>query len=369
MHQQEEIELEGIDLMEYIETAWKHRWQIIIPSVVLAVLAGLASFLLPKVWEVEAIIVPSKFLVQTDNGDFKEVLVAPPMQVAGLINEGAYNGVVSAGQNIELQNFPKIKAENIRNTNLVRISIQEKNPQRAKEIVLSLYDHLKSDFDKKIDVEISGLNNQVDQKKNKIRDLDLNIESIKIEKEKTKRDIEADKNKLDISGKRIFDVQEEIKSVRNRVSELDDLQRKSLAEKREGAESLALLLYSNEVQQNLRYLNSLEDKISAERVNIQNLTFSIRSKEQLLLQFDNQISQIQNTLSNEKNGIKLLEDKKNRIDYTQMIKPPTTSFGPVAPNKKRIVLIVGFLSFCLSLGVVIFRYTLEKRKKSGPEKA
>lgn len=408
MKQREEMDLEGVDLMEYIDIGWKHRWQIIIPTVILAVLAGIASFFLPKVWEVDALIVPSKFLVQTENGEFKEVLVAPPVQVASLISEGSYNALISAELNIELRKFPKIKAQNLRNTNLVQISVREKDPLRGKEVLLSLYNHLKSDFDKKIDVEISGMNTRIEQFKNDILNLEneinthendiikknneiklkgLDIESRRIEKDKIGKEIESDKNRLKIFENRIVEIQEEMRSIKTRIDELDKQQRQALTEKKEGTETLALLLYSNEVQRNLQYYNALNERISVERLNIESLINMINQREQTLRQIDNQVSQIQtsadtiraeiDTINNEirkiKNGInninneiKLADEKKNRVDYTQLIKSPMVSFSPVSPKKKVIVLIAGILGFCLSMGVVIFRHGLEKRRKSTP---
>jgi len=365
MLQQDEFEVESIDLMRYIDIAWKRRWLIIVPTVVIAVLAGLWSLMLPKIWEVDALVIPSKFLTQNEAGEFKQILVAEPKQIASQISQGSYNSLIGAELNIDASQFPKISAENLRDTNLVRISVRENDPQEGKSILLSLFNHLKSEFDKKIDVEISTLDNTSEQAKNRILDLNLKIDSQKIDKERTKRDIEADKNKLAIAEDRISKVQEEMMSVKKRVSELDELQRKTMSEKREGAETLALLLYSNEIQQNIRYMNTLEDKVSDERVNIQDLTFSIRSKEQQLLQMDNQISQIQNLLSNAKSEIKLLEEKKNRIDYTQLVKAPTQSLGPVSPNKKKNVMIAGFLGFCISLGIVIMGDIMKTRKKKG----
>ena len=188
-----------------------------------------------------------------------------------------------------------------------------------------------------------------------------------------------------------------MKSVKTRIDELEKQQQKALAERKEGTDALALLLYSNEVQQNLRYNNSLEEKVSAERLNREGLTQSIQGKTEALRQIDNQISQvrtgmdsnqteiesmktgieniktgilgIRNNITNLKNDIKLFEDKKNRIDYTQLIKEPTPSFGPVSPNKKQNVLIAGFIGFCLSVCIVFFRENLEKQKKEGLPKA
>jgi capsular polysaccharide biosynthesis protein len=446
MHQ-EEMEFDRINLMEYFTVAWKRRWQIIIPTFVLVIIVAIWSFTLPKVWEVNAIIIPSKFLTQNQVGEFKQVLVAEPKQIASQIMEGSYNSLIGAELNISDREFPNIKAENIRDTNLIRVSVRVIDPQRGRQILTALFNHLKSDFDRKIDVEINSLNTQVEGTKNRVLDLEneiktrensilttqneiknrensilttqndikirqngiklkeLDIESKKIDKEKLNGEIESDKSRLKIGEARILSIFEEMKSVKTRIDELEKQQQKALAERKTATDALALLLYSNEVQQNLRYNNSLEEKVSAERLNRESLNQSIQGKMETLRQIDNQISQIRtgmesdqtgiesmktgienikneilkiktgienikndilnvrNNINNAKNDIKLFEDKKNRIDYTQLVKEPTPSFGPVSPNKKQNILIAGFLGFCLSLGIVFFREILGKQKK------
>jgi capsular polysaccharide biosynthesis protein len=327
MHQQEERDYESVDLMAYANIAWKRRWQIIIPTIVIAVLAGIVSFLLPKIWEVDAIIIPSKFLSQTTAGEFKEILVAPPAQIAGQISQRTYDNLIAAELNIDPRTFPRINAENLRNTNLIRVYVRGKDPQRGRTILLALFNHLKSDFDKKIDVEFSSLNTAIDQKKNTIS---------------------SEEKLLQIADQRIVSTLAEMKATKTRIERLDKEQQRVLSEKKDGAESLALLLYSNEIQQNLRYVNSLEESINAQRNIMENLRGSI---------------------NNAKKDITLLEDKKARIDYAQLVKDPTPSFYPVSPKKKQNVIIAGFLAFFLSLGIGFFREYLEKQKKIGLPKA
>ena len=323
MHE-EKTEFEYFNWMEYIIVAWKRRWQIIIPTVILAVLAAVVSFLLPKIWQVDIVIIPGKFMSQTQAGEFKVVLVAEPKQIASQITEGSYDSLIAAELNIPEREFPAIKAEDLRDTDLVRAFVRVKDPQKGRLILASLFNHLKSEFDKKIDIEISTLNTEV---------------------EKNKGSISSDQNKLQIAEQRIAALQAEMKSTKTRIEELGKQQQKILSEKKEGAESLALLLYSNEVQTNLRYFNSLEEMVSSERLKIENLKPSI---------------------ANAQKGILLLEAKKGRIDYTQLIKDPTTSFNPVSPNKKQNVLIAGFLGFCFSVGIVLFRENLNKMKSKNP---
>ncbi len=399
-----EAQSERIDWMAYVYIVWRRRWQIIVPTLAFAVLAGVVSFLLPKIWEVDAVIVPSKFLAQSESGDFREVLVVAPAQITGQIVEGSYDALIQADLDLPAADFPKIRAESLRNTNLVRVSVRDRDPQKGRQILMALFNHLKSDFDRKIEVEMSGLNTQIEETKNRILDLrneiktkeneikkkqyeirlkELEAESRLIEKVKVNKEIESEGHKLKIIEQRIIDVQAEMKTVKARIDELDRQQQKSLMEKKEATEALALLLYSNEVQQNLQYLNTLDEKTSDERLNIETLRSSIKTKEQQLLQIDNQISQIkmggetlraeiesikneirnvENKISTETNDIKLSEDKKKRIDFTQLVKIPTPSLAPVSPHKPAIVFIAGLVMFCLSLGTALFREGLKSNR-------
>jgi capsular polysaccharide biosynthesis protein len=355
---------EEINLMDYVEILWKRKWLIIVPTLFISIAVGIWSFLRTPVWEVDAIIQPSKFISQTEQGQFVEVLVADPKQVAGQINQESYKAIIAGEMNIDMRKFPDLKAENLRDTKLVRVAVRDTDINRASKILNSLFHHLKSDFDRKIDVEMKSIDAQIanketgiQQKSLDIKSRDLEIQSKKIEKDRIQREIESDKKKLEISEERQNNLLLEMKSVKTRIEEIDKQLQKALSEKQQSGEAVGLLLYSNEVQQNMRYYNTLDEKVSAEKVNQETLHMDIRNKEEQLRQLDNQIVQIQNlqeSIRNEtamlKTDIQLLGQKKARIDYTQLIKEPTPSLYPVAPKKKQNVLIAGFLSlvvFCI----------------------
>jgi capsular polysaccharide biosynthesis protein len=402
-----------VDLIEYLNVLWKRRGLIIVPTILLALVAGVVSFLIPPVWEVDVLLQPGKFFVQTESGEFKEVFVTDPKQLASEINQGSRNRLISAEFNLDPRKVPKLKAENLRDTKLVRVSLRTGETEKGQAILDLLFQHLKSELDRKIDVEINNLNTQVEQTKNKILDLEneiktrenailttqneikirqngiklkeLDIESRKIDKEKLTKEIESDKSRLKITEDRIVSIYEELKSVKERIKELEEQQRKALAEPKEGTAAVALLLYSTEVQRNFQYSNSLDEKASAERLNRERVAQDIQSKTDVLRQIDNQIDQVRtgmdsnrteietmktgienikndilkvrNNINNANNEIKLIEDKKNRIDYTQLVKEPTASFSPVSPRKKVNVAIAGFLGFfCFSILALFLDY-------------
>lgn len=445
-------EYKEVELIDYLNVIWKRKWLIIIPTLILALSTGIYSFFLPRIWEVDAIIQPSKLFTQDTQGKFEEILVIDPKQVAGQINHDSYNNILAAELKIDIRKFPKLKAENLRDTNLVRVVIREKDVERAKSILNSLYKNLKKDFDKRIEVEIRGLDtqiavnqnaikqqeigikdnenqialtklqikdreNEIKTKENEIKkrnyDIqlkDLDIQSREIEKDRIKKEIESAQNKLKISEDRVKSILEEMKNVKARIDELDEQLRKALAERKQGTDAVGLLLYSNEVQQNLHYYNTLDEKLSIEKITQENLNLEIRDKEEQLRQIDNQVKQIntqkdtikteidniltgiavikteiekinnqivnikneiekiKNTINNLQSEIKLLEDKKLRLDYAQLVKEPTASFSPVAPRKRKNVLIAGILGGIIFTMLAFFLEYLEKQKTIYREK-
>ena len=293
-----------VELIDYLRVISKRKWLIIIGTLFFIVVAIIASFLLPKVWEVDTIIVPSKFMVQTEQGEFNEVVVTDPKQIAGQINQQSYNTLIAAELNLDIRKFPKPKAENIRDTKLVRIAVRDRDIAKAKSILQYLFNHLKKELDKRIDFEMKSINtgialtensikanelgikdlgNQIELKKLQIKDednaiktkeneikkrnndikiKDLDVQSKEIEKERIKKEIETDQNKLKISEERVESIMEEMKSVKQRIDKIEEQLSKAIAEKKQGSDAVGLLLYSNEIQQNFRYYNSLDEKLS-----------------------------------------------------------------------------------------------------------
>lgn len=365
-----------IELMDYFNVLWKRKWHIIIPTLFLVIVAGVISFLLPQKWEVDTIIVPSKFIIQTEGGVFKEVVVIDPKQIESQINKATYNNIIAAELNIDIKIFPKLKAENLPNTNLIRVSIKEKDVEKAKLILNSLFNHLKEQLNKKIEVEIKGIDTQIITNEKKIKHNELTIKDklseIKInqiEKNKARQNILSSEKKFEISEDRINSIINEKKEVKKRIDELEIQQRKALAEKKEGIEAISLLLYSNEVQQNLIYYNTLDEKLSNEKIIQENLRLLIKEKNEDIKLLDTkieklkiEIDKINNDIEIIKNQIGYFKERKGRIDYAQLIKEPTSSLFPVFPNKKLYVLIAGIFGLTIFTILAFFLDYIKKYK-------
>jgi len=324
-----------IELMDFLNILWKRKWIIIIPTLILVILAGTISFFLPKKWEVSSILIPSHFLFKTETGQYEEILVVSPLQIVGQVNEKSYNDIIAAALNLDIRKFPLLRATNLRDTNLVRISTRVEDVEKAKSILNALLDELKKDMDGKADIEIKDLDSQI--KSNQIQKLTVNDE------------IQTAKKTLGIIRQRKKEIEEEMQETRERIKSLENEQKANLKKaNRSDAESIAMLLYSNEIQQSLRYNNSLNELLNNKKIEEENTNLGIKNLEKRLTLLDN--------------AIEFLAEKKGRIDKTRIVKPPTPSLSPVSPNKKLIVLITGFVSLMI---FIIIAFFLEYREKQG----
>ncbi len=350
------------NLTDLLLVIWKRRWLIVLPTFALVLLAGIGSFLLPKKYEVDAIIQPSKMFVQTEAGQFEEVVVIDPRQTAGQVNQESYNRLIAAQLNIDIRKFPKLRAENIRDTNLVRVIVTEKDTETGKAILNSLFGILQKDFNKKIEVEIKGLDSQIIAAENEIKIKELDIQSKEIEKAKKRQEIITAGNTIKISEQWSQSIVDELKSVKTRIAGIEAQQREMLKEKVEGVGAISLLLYSTEIQQNLRYYNTLDEKLSDERVKQEDLKLDIKSGEEDIKLLSTDVEKLKKEIENLKNHINLLKERKGRIDYAELVKEPTPSLFPVSPKKLFNVVIAGLIGLAVFISLAFFLEFLEKQK-------
>jgi len=324
-----------IELIDFINIIWKRKWLIIIPSLFLVILIGALSFLLPKKWEVDAIIQPSKFIIRTEQGQFEEIIPVMPKQIANQINQKAYNNIIADELKIDIINFPNLKAVNIQDTNLVQVSIREQDTEKAKRILQALFEHLKTQLDDKVDVETKSI--------------DSSIKSLETEKLRIEEEIKLTNNKLNIVKQRKEEIEKEMSDTRKRVKELEEEQRLYLKKQtRSESESLAMLLYSNEIQQSLMNYNTLNELLTNKRLEEEDINLEIEKKEEKIKQLGIQITD--------------LNDRKRRIDNARLIKKPTASLSPVTPNKKLIVAVTGIIGLLIFTMLAFFLEYIEKKK-------
>jgi len=284
--------------------------------------------------------------------------------------------IIADDLHLDRKDVPKIKAEIIANAKLVRVSLKSQDVEFSKSILTSLFEKLKESLDEKVDIEMEGIKMGIANNENLIEHKNLeikdNLDEIKlkeIEKNKTQQEIISSQNKLKISEEREESILVEMRTVKKRIDEIDKQQREMLKEKKEGMEALNLLLYSNEIQNNLQYYNTLDEELSQERITQEDLNLQIKNGKEEIRKFSTQIDKtrtaidkIKNEMKNVENEINLLKENQGRVEYAQLIKDPTSSRAPVAPRKKLNVMIAGVFGLVIFTFLAFFLEYVKKQK-------
>ena len=112
-----------INLIDYIKVVIKRKWLILGITLTAVLIAGIASMVSPKNYEVSTTL---------QIGNTTDILESTS-HVAEKIKSNAYKNLLEEKLNIE--NLPEIKTETPQNTNFVSIIIETDNPEQAKQIL------------------------------------------------------------------------------------------------------------------------------------------------------------------------------------------------------------------------------------------
>ena len=163
------------------------------------------------------------------------------------------------------------------------------------------------------------------------------------------KQIKANKNKLDIIEQRKQEIEKEMTEVRNNIQELGKRKRLVLEKKNKSEfESLAMLLYSNEILQSTMNHNILNELLNNKRIEEKSIKLEVRDKERLIDQIEIELNE--------------MNIRKEGITYAQITKEPTSSISPVSPKKLTNVLIAGILGLLIFGMLAFFLEYLEKQK-------
>ena len=389
------------DLREYVRIVKKRKWLILLPVFVCVIGTGAVSYFVPPKWEVDCLIKPAHILIQSSSGTLSEVVVSDPKQISELINQGAYTMQIASQMNISIERIPKLKADNLKNTSLIRLLLRSSDVAEGRAIILSMFYLLKKDMDNKINTEIKSLETLVADHENEIVNQELNIKEklnniifkkndVKLkkieikekdrQKQEKKLEIKSQENFLKISQERSKEVLDEMATAKERIKRIEDLQTKIGPGEEKNA--FSLFFYAKEIQENWRYCDTLSRELSEEKINQEELKLGMVQKEQnmMSLEFEiekdyarietfgaeikgieNDIDKIRNAIKKIQNNILLLVERKARFDYSQLVKEPTPSLSPVFPKKLLNALIAAVLSLALfTLLAFILEYTAEQ---------
>jgi LPS O-antigen subunit length determinant protein (WzzB/FepE family) len=296
-----------ISLIDIFKVLHKRKNFIASVTLVCTFVAMGISLLLPRVYEVDAIISPATRPVTDAQGQIiEELMIATPTSIKEAIQGGAYDQDTMSKLQIAEKDFPKKVVTVPKDTNLVKISVKTDKP----EVAVAIENEM-----------ISLLSNQQSEK------LQFELEQIESLLKLHFINLQTKKIRLDLFNKQLKESKEKIDSL--------ELARQDKISKAENA--VAVLLYSNEIKTHQLYLNDLEQSIQTltGEISIQKV-----KEEQLLI-------------------------KKKLLKPLEVIKAPTIPDKPVNPQKS-LITVLGFLLGLLgSVVMAFFLEFVQKAKASG----
>lgn len=334
------MEEKEFDLFDYVQMLWRRKWLIIFGVFLCLLAAILFSVLMPKVYEIDAIIQPAKFLSENEVGNLEEVVLEEPRQIADKINQESYNSLIAAELGFNEKDLSDLSAEHISETLLTRIWIKEGNKELGKKILNTLIELVRVPMDEKIGIEL--------------KNIDSIITENQIGKEESEKQIEILNKKLKVINNRRVEIIQEMKAVTKKIDNLEEAHLNVLKnENKTELEVMTMLLYSTEILQSLSAYDLLSGNLRDEGLEEENVNSQIQAELAEIKQYDNEIA-------NQK-------ERKGRMDKTRIIKYPTVSVDPVFPNLSLNVIVAVILgSMIFILMAFILEYAEAHKKKNKP---
>jgi len=319
---------EEIDLMDYLKVIIKRRKLILAVFLIAIVAAGLFSFLLPKVYKIDAVL---------EIGQVAETMIEAPSQVAEKITSEVYRIFVREKLGIPEEKYPKIKTENPKDTRLIILTIESANLQQAKTILEEINNLILAEHEEKIKA-----------KKELIKqDIKTTEEKIKL----VESDVEKTKNK-------IKQIDEDIKRIENKIENANE-EKKNLEAKIEALEKV--LIYQQDPGTQFALFDTKE-KLANKKQEIENLYLTINSLRRSKEDLDVQINFLKTNIESLNAQINALKASLDEIKPTQIIKSPTISEEPVKPKPLLNIVIAAVLGLFVGVFLAFFKEWWEKNK-------
>jgi len=182
---------EEIDLMDYVRVLIKRKGLVLGLCLVAAIVAGVLSLWLPKIYRVDTSL---EVGYVEGVGDVESKPIEAPGQIVEKINADVYGVLVREKLQISEKEYPEIRAENPKGTNLVKIETQSSKPELAKKVLEETNNLILVDHQEKIKIEKGFLEKNIEFLEDNINVLKKDIERVKIKigfLEEEKKNLEA----------------------------------------------------------------------------------------------------------------------------------------------------------------------------------
>ncbi len=388
-----------IELMDYLKILWKWKYLILLGTLACAVIAGVVSFNMTKIYSIKTVLAPG---VAKVDGSGKLTYIASTQEIKTLIETGVLESTVL--KQIKVRNEEErpealyLKITTPKGSNALEVAYETPQIDLGLQILTHLNRALLQKFDGIVQYYNEEYAIQIESKTSEsskiIEKIDKAKNEILTSEAKTRADIEQKKNEMLTIKAQITAKKSQIENMQNRISEMQieigriskntdlliDERNKFLSRKTTDDNILSAVVYSNTIQQNIGYLNQLRGETNRIQDAIYNSEAAVNAMENKVKDTEAQIATLKEltkyktetlkaeiaSFESEKSFIaeemKNLEFKKNYVQNIQILQTPKTSLDPVKPKKKLNVLLAGVIGLFLTVFLAFFIEYISRHK-------
>ncbi len=335
-----EQEYEEINLIDYVKVIIKRKKIIAIIFFLAVIIAGVLSFVLPKVYKIDTTLSVGKIEnPEAKTEEERVVLVEDPLQVKQKIDNDVYGILIREKLSISEAEYPKITTENPKETNLITLKINSDKIQQAQDILTEINNAIVSEHQDKI--------------KNRLDLVDKNIKSTEEKIKLTESNIKSTENKILPIDNDIGRIESKIKSVEeeknNLEAKIDALQKVPNYQQDPGTQFA---------------LFSAKEKLAGKKQEIESLFMEINTLKKQKDDLAIQINVLKAEIESLNSGINSLKESKSYIKETRIIKMPAVSERQVSPRPVLYMAIAMALGLFAGIFMAFGKEWWENNKKS-----
>jgi len=321
-------EYDEINLMDYVLVLLRRKGLIFGIFLIAVIAAGIFSRFAPKIYEIDT---------SLEVGKVGGTIIEDPLQVKEKIENNIYESSVREKLGIE-DEYPKVKAENVEDTNLVKVKIESADPELSKNILTETNNLILAEHQEKIKSQKELIENNIETTQDKIKLVESDIEKTKNKIKPLENDIKRVENKIEYS--------EEEKT--NLEAKIEALEKVLVYEQTPGTQ-FALFDTKEKLASKKQETESLYMRINSLKTSKENLSLTINSLETSIENLNAQTNSLTASLSNIKN--------------TAVIKNPIVSDEPIKPRFLLNVAIAGVLGLFIGTFLAFGKEWWENNKK------
>ena len=329
-----------VELIDILRTLWKRKRFIFIGTLLCVLVTAGISFLLPKIYRVDMVIRPG---VIGENENYQDIYIDSEGDIKAIIEAGTFDQRILKALSAA---YPKNTVRKIdwlvtslHGSNTLKISYDTSSTDQGFFVLNTLYQNLVTYYQPVVEKYRKKYQLEIQEVKNDI----LNKQA----------EIASQKAQLANNRQRVREIDKEIARVSGNTNDLISERNLFLKARSTDDKALSALIYSNTVQQNIGFLNTLKSQKTT-------LLNTLSDEKVALERSEHDVKMYRKKIDN-------IEFNANAVQNIQKLQPPVRSSQPISPRNGRntaLAFILGLLAMMFaSLFMEYIRLALMREGK------